>query len=353
MTANAASTNAKVIPLRHRDAVTQVAEEVGEPKRNRGNRNHPTEYLPHLDEKKRETFWDKVDKRGPTECWIWKGATTNGRGRFKLGGRSRPVAPVAYVIAHEQEIPSGYDVDHTCQNRLCVNPAHLSLATRAQNLARRASPPVAARADDQAYRARAAAHWRGDKLMPLSPDRAVEFLDWYWRRTCESRGWSAAPAGRTERGALLQLVASSNEPTACLVLRSLIGDGWSTSWGNYLLFAAGRFGFDTAARLPASPLLAAIRGTPGVTAALAYWRAQPEARGREEWRRELGPWKPGYWARRSQYVCECLQVIGLETAGGQWSGGCQCAHDASYCCVAAVRRLRERLNARSKSRVDR
>ncbi len=34
-------------------------------------------------------------------------------------------------------IPDGHEVDHTCHNKLCINPAHLEAVTHPENLRRR------------------------------------------------------------------------------------------------------------------------------------------------------------------------------------------------------------------------
>lgn len=78
-----------------------------------------------------ERFWAKVDKT--SICWNWTGATTSGGyGNYSIGGNK--TAP-AHCFAYELTvgpIPIGLQIDHRCHNTLCVNPAHLRLATPKQ-----------------------------------------------------------------------------------------------------------------------------------------------------------------------------------------------------------------------------
>lgn len=75
-------------------------------------------------------------------CWLWNGPTSgDGRGggypRMSLDGQTVAVHKVSYVHFHGY-VPGKKQIDHTCNNRLCVNPRHLEMVTHRQNQRRRA-----------------------------------------------------------------------------------------------------------------------------------------------------------------------------------------------------------------------
>lgn len=83
-----------------------------------------------------DRFWSKVRKTAT--CWEWLGAVGgHGYGNIGEGGRCGKTLR-AHRVAYELlvgAVPNGTVLDHVCHNKLCVNPAHLRIATAAQNLA--------------------------------------------------------------------------------------------------------------------------------------------------------------------------------------------------------------------------
>lgn len=72
-------------------------------------------------------------------CWLWMG-TINGAGygsigtggNRKYGGKPMGAHVAAWQCANGA-VPQGLHVCHHCDNKLCVNPGHLYVATTQQN----------------------------------------------------------------------------------------------------------------------------------------------------------------------------------------------------------------------------
>lgn len=78
-------------------------------------------------------FWEKVNKAGPDECWSWNGATSgSGYGHLKMRGRQTGAHRVCWTL-HFGRIPVGAQILHICDNKTCVNPAHLEIGTARKN----------------------------------------------------------------------------------------------------------------------------------------------------------------------------------------------------------------------------
>lgn len=91
-----------------------------------------------------ERFWKHVNK---TEtCWLWTGATNGRYGKFAARtSRADPLTVFAHRFSYELAhgpIPDGLVVNHRCEVRLCVNPAHLEAVTVSENL-RYGTNPIA------------------------------------------------------------------------------------------------------------------------------------------------------------------------------------------------------------------
>lgn len=82
----------------------------------------------------------------PGECHEWLGRIDKyGYGQFLPAGGRRANQMGAHRWSYEHfvgPIPDGFQIDHLCRNRKCVNPEHLEAVTPRENVLRSLNPPA-------------------------------------------------------------------------------------------------------------------------------------------------------------------------------------------------------------------
>ena len=99
---------------------------------------NPLDYIKAKDE---ANFWASIEKAGALECWRWKksyggwhrqypqfSVWTNGKGVHLRANRVALALTVGFA-----EAPEVSSCLHRCDNKWCVNPAHLYWGTANQN----------------------------------------------------------------------------------------------------------------------------------------------------------------------------------------------------------------------------
>ena len=89
----------------------------------------------------------------PSGCWVWmRTIDRDGYGVASYRGKTQTAQRLAYRTFVDEVIPEGYQIDHLCRYRRCVNPRHLEAVPVAVNFQRGTCPAARRARSDRCIR---------------------------------------------------------------------------------------------------------------------------------------------------------------------------------------------------------
>lgn len=84
----------------------------------------------------KERLLDRTELDAETGCWVFQGAVNSkGYTCISKDGKNYLAHRISYEL-HREPIPADMTIDHLCRNKRCVNPEHLEVVTRGENIRR-------------------------------------------------------------------------------------------------------------------------------------------------------------------------------------------------------------------------